>query len=169
MSPALPKKNVALLFLNLPRSDYLCLQIIVLGRIIAIDYGTKRTGIAVTDPGKLIASPLKTVLTHELMNFLDDYFGGEEVEALVVGLPRRMDNTESESMKQIKYFVVAFKKRFPQIPVLWEDERFTSKLAKDALLEGGMKKSDRRVKGNIDKVSAALILQSYLERKNNLT
>lgn len=112
---------------------------------------------------------MKTVLTHELMNFLDDYFSGEKVEAIVVGQPRKMDNTESESMKQIRFFVSAFKKRFPWIPVRWEDERFTSKLAKDALLAGGMKKSDRRVKGTIDQVSAALILQSYLERKNNLT
>lgn len=131
----------------------------------AIDYGTKRTGIAVSDPRQIIASPLETVASHQLMLYLEEYFASEKVETLVVGLPRKMDNTESESMKQIRYFVAAFKKRFPRIPVVWEDERFTSSLAKDALLEGGMKKSDRRVKGNIDKVSAALILQSFLERK----
>jgi len=122
----------------------------------------------VTDPGQMIASPLETVFTHELMNFLDDYFRKEEVEVLVVGLPIRTDGRESESMKPLRFFVQAFKKRFPQIVVAWMDERFTSKMAMDAMVAGGMKKSDRRVKGNIDKVSAALILQSYLERRNNL-
>jgi len=141
----------------------------LLGRILAIDYGTKRTGIAVTDPGQMIASPLDTVASHELMLFLEDYFVREKVEAVVVGHPRKMDNSESESMKQIRFFVAAFRKRFPAMKVEWMDERFTSSLAKDALLEGGMKKSDRRVKGNIDKVSAALILQSFLEQKNNLS
>jgi putative Holliday junction resolvase len=140
----------------------------LLGRILAIDYGTKRTGIAVTDPLQMIASPLETVASHELMLYLETYFSREEVEALVVGQPRKMDNTESESMKQIRFFVEAFKKRFPQMPVKWMDERFTSKLAMDAMLEGGMKKSDRRVKGNVDKVSAALILHSFLQQKNNL-
>ncbi|MEN8201390.1 MAG: Holliday junction resolvase RuvX [Bacteroidota bacterium] len=137
-----------------------------MSRILAIDYGTKRTGIAVTDPEQIIASPLDTVATHNLMSYLEAYFARENVETIVVGQPRKMDNTESESMKQIRFFVEAFKKRFSQIAVRWMDERFTSKLAMDALLEGGMKKSDRRVKGNIDKVSAALILQSFLERKN---
>jgi len=140
----------------------------LLGRILAIDYGTKRTGIAVTDPGQMIASPLDTVASHDLMNYLEDFITRESVETIVVGLPRKMDNTESESMKQIRFFVAAFRKRFPGLKVEWMDERFTSKLAMDALVRGGMKKSDRRVKGNIDKVSAALILQSYLERKNNL-
>ena len=102
------------------------------------------------------------------MNYLEDFITRESVETIVVGLPRKMDNTESESMKQIRFFVAAFRKRFPGLKVEWMDERFTSKLAMDALVRGGMKKSDRRVKGNIDKVSAALILQSYLERKNNL-
>jgi putative Holliday junction resolvase len=136
-----------------------------LGRIVAIDYGTKRTGVAVTDPGQMIASPLETVATHELMTFLHKYFEKEQVELLVVGLPRQMDNSDSESLKQIRFFVQAFKKRFQEIPVEWADERFTSKMAKDALLSGGMKKSERIKKGNLDKVSAALILQSYLEGK----
>ena len=141
----------------------------MLGRIVAIDYGTKRTGVAVTDPGQIIASPMETVPTHELMLFLESYFKKEKVDALVVGHPRKMDNTESDSMKQIRYFVEAFKKRFTEIQVEWTDERFTSKLAMDAMVTGGMKKSDRRVKGNIDKVSAAIILQSYLEQRNNLS
>ncbi len=138
------------------------------GRIVAIDYGSKRTGIAVTDPEQIIASPLETVLTHELMNYLMTYFEKEEVELLVVGHPRQMDHSESESMKQIRFFVGAFKKRFKKIPVEWMDERFTSRLAMDAMITGGMKKSDRRIKGNVDRVSAALILQSFLEKRNNM-
>ena len=136
-----------------------------MGRIVSIDYGTKRTGVAVTDPGQIIASPLDTVPTHELMLFLDSYFRAEKVDTLVVGHPRKMDHTDSESMKQIRFFVDAFKKRFENIEVAWIDERFTSKLAMDAMVKGGMKKSDRRVKGNIDKVSAAIIL----EQKNNFS
>lgn len=139
-----------------------------MGRIIAIDYGTKRTGIAVTDPGQIIASPLETVQSHELMHFLEAYIEKENVETMVVGHPRNMDHSDSESMKYIRFFVEAFKKRFVQVPVEWMDERFTSKLAMDAMVTGGMKKSDRRIKGNVDKISAAIILQSYLEKKNNL-
>ena len=140
-----------------------------MGRIIAIDYGTKRTGLAVTDPGQMIASPMETVPTHELMNYLQAYFEKEQVDLLVVGLPRQMDHSDSESLKLIRYFVGAFKKRFKEIPVEWMDERFTSKMAMDAMVEGGMKKSDRRVKGNVDKVSASLILQSWMEQENNIS
>jgi len=140
----------------------------VLSRILAIDYGTKRTGLAVTDPGQMIASPLETVPTHELMHYLQAYFEREQVDLVVVGHPRQMDHSESESMKQIRFFVGAFKKRFREIPVEWEDERFTSKMAMDALISGGAKKSDRRVRGNVDRISAALILQSFLERRNNM-
>ena len=138
-----------------------------LGRILAIDYGTKRTGLAVTDPGQIIASPLDTVVTHELMHFLESYFKREIVEVLVVGHPRKMDNTDSDSMKHIRHFVEAFRKRFPDIPVKWMDERFTSKMAMDSMVAGGVKKSDRQVKANVDKVSASLILQSYLEAKQS--
>ena len=118
-----------------------------------------------TDPGQMIASPLETVFTHELMHFLQAYFEKELVDLLVVGHPRQMDHSDSESLKQIRFFVQAFKKRFEKIPVEWVDERFSSKLAMDAMITGGMKKSDRRLKGNVDKVSAAIILQSYLEKK----
>jgi putative Holliday junction resolvase len=138
-----------------------------LSRILAIDYGTKRTGIAVTDPGQMIASPLETVATHELMGYLERYFGREEVETLVVGYPTKTDGTDSESMKPLRYFVQAFKKRFPSVGVEWMDERFTSKMAMEAMVTGGMKKSDRRVKGNLDKISASLILQTWMERRNN--
>jgi putative Holliday junction resolvase len=137
-----------------------------LGRIVAIDYGTKRTGVAVTDPEQLIATPLETVPTHELMRYLQAYFNQEHVDLLVVGHPRKMDYSESDSMKHIRFFVGAFRKRFEKIPVEFVDERFSSSLAKDALLHGGMKKSKREVKGNVDKVSAAIILQSYLEGRN---
>ncbi len=138
-----------------------------LGRIIAIDYGTKRTGVAVTDRGRMIASPLETVATHELMHYLRAYFEKEQVDLLVVGHPRQMDHSDSESMKHIRFFVAAFKKRFKDIPVKWMDERFTSRMAMDAMVAGGMKKSDRRVKGNVDRVSASLILQTFLEKENN--
>jgi len=140
----------------------------VLGRIIAIDYGTRRSGLAVTDPGQMIASPLETIPTHELMHYLQAYFEREQVDLVVVGHPRQMDYSESESMKQIRFFVGAFKKRFKEIPVEWMDERFTSKMAMDAMIAGGVKKSDRKVKGNVDRISAALILQSFLERRNNM-
>lgn len=159
---------MALLFPTLRCWVYLCSQIADLGRILAIDYGTKRTGIAVTDPGQMIASPLETVASHDLMHYLEAYFSREAVETIVVGKPMKMDNTESESMKQIRFFVAAFRKRFPAMKLEWMDERFTSSLAKSALLEGGMKKSDRRVKEHVDKLSASLILQSYLESQNNL-
>jgi len=102
------------------------------------------------------------------MSYLQAYFEKEQVELLVVGQARQMDYSESESMKQIRFFVGAFKKRFKEIPVEWMDERFTSRLAMDAMVAGGMKKSDRKVKGNVDRVSAALILQTFLERKNNM-
>ncbi|MFH0756535.1 MAG: Holliday junction resolvase RuvX [Bacteroidota bacterium] len=137
-----------------------------MGRILAIDYGTKRTGLAVTDPGQMIASPLETVLSHELMRYLESYFEKEDVEILVVGHPTRMDGSDSESMKPLRFFVQAFRKRFPGVRVAFMDERFTSRMAIEAMVSGGMKKSDRRVKGNVDKVSAALILQSWMEREN---
>jgi putative Holliday junction resolvase len=138
-----------------------------LGRIVAIDYGTKRTGVAVTDPEQMIATPLDTVPTHELMKYLQTYFEKEQVDLVVVGYPRKMDYSESESVKQIRFFVGAFKKRFENIPVEFMDERFTSSLAKEALIRGGMKKSKRQEKGQVDRVSASLILQSFLEKRNN--
>ena len=139
-----------------------------LSRIIAIDYGTKRTGIAVTDPGQMIASPMETVASHELMLYLEEYFKKEEVGILVVGHPTKTDGSDSESMRPLRFFVQAFKKRFPGVGVEWMDERFTSKMAMEAMVTGGMKKSERRVKGNIDKISASLILQSWMERRNNM-
>ena len=138
-----------------------------MGRYMAIDYGTKRTGIAVTDPMQMIATALNTVQTHALMTFLTAYFQTEDVEKMIVGKPLRLDGSESDSMKYVRQFVRAFKKRFPGIAVEWVDERFTSSLARDALLSGGMKKQDRAKKGHVDKISAVIILQSYLEAQNN--
>lgn len=137
-----------------------------MGRILAIDYGTKRTGVAVTDPLQMIASPLETVPTHDLMNFLDDYMKHEQVDLLVVGEPIQKNATPSETQPQIRFFVQAFRMRFKGIPVEWVDERFTTRMAMDAAVEGGMKKSDRRKKGSLDKISAAIILQAYLEGAN---
>lgn len=138
-----------------------------LGRYLSIDYGTKRCGIAVTDPLKMIASGLDTVASHELMTYLADYLSREEVECVVLGKPMRMDNTQSESFVHAERFVQAFRKRFPDMKVVWMDERNTSKMAVQAMVEGGMKKNERRKKENIDKLSAAIILQSYLEQENN--
>jgi putative Holliday junction resolvase len=135
-----------------------------LGRIIGIDYGTKRVGVAVTDPLQMIASGLTTVGAHEILDFLSDYLQKESVEMIVLGLPKKMNNTDSESLKYIRQFETALKRRFPGLPVKWIDERFTSHLAMDAMIRGGMKKKDRQVKGNLDKISAAIILQTYLEQ-----
>ena len=121
-----------------------------------------------TDPGQIIASPMETVATHELMLYLEDYFKKEEVGTMIVGHPTQRDGSDSESMKPLRFFIQAFRKRFPGVRVEWMDERFTSKMAMDAMVAGGMKKADRRMKGNVDKISASLILQSWMERRNNL-
>ena len=136
-----------------------------MGRILAIDYGRKRTGIAVTDPLQMIANGLTTVRTHELMTFLMDYFGRESVDRVIIGLPKQMDNTASESMKYITPFVNQFKKKFPDLPIEFVDERFTSVLAQRTILEAGLKKKDRQNKALVDEVSATIILQTYLESK----
>jgi RNAse H-fold protein YqgF len=138
-----------------------------LGRILAIDYGLKRVGVAVTDPLKIIANSLTTVETAKLMDFLSDYFLKENVECLVVGLPKQMNNQPSESMVYIEEFVAKFRTRFPNMPVNYVDERFTSKLAVQAMVQGGVKKKDRQNKALIDSVSATIILQSYLESLNS--
>jgi len=136
-----------------------------MGRILSIDYGRKRTGLAVTDSLKLIAGGLGTVPSGELLNFLEDYTKKEVVERIVVGLPKQMNNQPSESMKYIEPFVRLLQKRLPDIPVEYFDERFTSVLAHQAMLEGGLKKKDRQNKALVDEISAVIILQSYLESK----
>ena len=134
-----------------------------MGRILAIDYGQKRVGIAVTDPLKIIASGLPTVLSHEVFDFLRKYIQKEPVELFVVGLAKNMDNTESESMVYIKPFVEGLKNKFPDIPVEMYDERFTSKIAFQAMIDGGLSKKSRQNKATIDSVSATILLQDFLE------
>jgi len=135
-----------------------------LGRILALDYGKVRTGIAVTDTLKMIASGLTTVSTSELFQFLSEYLKKEKIETLVVGEPRQMLDKPSESEVYIAKFLTEFGKRYPEIKVERQDERFTSKLAVQSMIEGGMKKKKRRDKALVDEISATLILQAYLER-----
>ena len=136
-----------------------------MGRILAFDYGTKRTGIAVTDPLQLIASGLKTVETSEILTFLKSYCTDEEVVLFVVGLPKQMNNLPSESEQFIKSFIRNLKRTFPEIPIKREDERFTSKMALQSMIDSGIKKKQRQNKSMVDEISATLILQSYLNRK----
>jgi len=136
------------------------------GRILAIDYGRKRVGVAVTDPMKMIANGLTTVHPKDLFEFLQDYFNKETVDILVVGYPKQMNNQPSEALHYINPFLKKFRKQFPDISVELEDERFTSKMAQQTMIDGGMKKSDRQNKGNIDRISATIILQSYLQHQN---
>lgn len=138
-----------------------------MGRILAIDYGQKRTGLAVTDPLQIIANGLTTVLTTQLETFISDYVKREEVECIVVGLPRQNSGEFSENMKRITPFVNRLKKVFPNIMIEMVDERFTSVLAHRAMLEAGLKKKDRQNKALVDEISACIILQTYMESKKN--
>lgn len=133
----------------------------------AIDYGKKRTGVAVTDPLQMIANGLETVATHELEKFLVSYFQKEKVDLVAMGYPKQMNNQPSENVTRINHFLNRFKKVFPNVPVELVDERFTSQIAFQAMIDGGVKKEKRKDKGLVDKVSASLILQSYLEQRNN--
>ena len=133
-----------------------------MGRILAIDFGRKRTGIAVTDTLQLIANGLATVATAQLMDFLKAYVAKESVELIVVGQPKQMDNTPSESMRYLKPFLARLAKEIPEMPVVMYDERFTSVLAHRAMLDGGMKKMARRDKSIVDEIAATIILTDYL-------
>ena len=133
-----------------------------MGRILAIDFGTKRTGIAVTDPLRIIPGGLTTVATHELMAFLAGYFAKEPVDLIVVGHPTNMNGEESASMQQIRPFVDKLRKQYPDKEVVMFDERFTSVLAQKAILEAGITKMARRNKALVDEVSATIILESYM-------
>ncbi len=134
-----------------------------MGRILALDYGRKRTGIAVTDTLRIVANGLTTVASHELMDFLQRYVASEPVDKIVIGLPKRMNNELSESMKYIEPFLNRLRKVMPEMPVEMFDERFTSVLAHRAMIDGGMKKSDRRDKAIVDEISATIILNNYLD------
>ncbi|GHV66329.1 putative pre-16S rRNA nuclease [Bacteroidia bacterium] len=136
---------------------------LIVGRILAVDYGKKRVGIAVTDPGQMIANGLQTVLSNEVFLFLERYLNTEKVDLFVVGYPKQMNNQESESMVYIRPFVRGLKRKFPDIPVEMYDERFTSVMAHKALIEGGFKKKTREDKAGIDTMSATILLTSYLE------
>lgn len=138
-----------------------------MGRIMAIDYGKKRTGLAVTDPERIIATGLTTVETPKLMQFLSDYFAKETVDTIVVGEPKQMDNTPSESAQYIEPFLGELAKKFPEKEICRMDERFTSKIAFQAMIDGGLKKKQRQNKALIDTISATLILQNYMELKVN--
>ncbi len=137
-----------------------------MGRILAIDYGQKRVGLAVTDEDRIIASPLTTVHSKDIIVFLKDYMKRERVDLFVVGEPRQMNNQASESVKFIDPFVRLLAREFPEIPVERVDERFTSKMAQRSMLESGLKKKDRSDKSIVDMVSAAIILQSFLEMQS---
>ena len=134
-------------------------------RLLAIDFGTKRTGIAVTDPQQIIATALDTVPTHKLFEFLKDYLQKEQVEAIVIGLPKNLENQDTNSTAAVRGAIKRLRKEFESIPVLEHDERFTSTMAMQSMVMGGVSKKNRRDKSNLDKISATIILQSFMESR----
>ncbi len=136
-----------------------------MGRLLAIDYGRKRTGIAVSDPLQLIANGLTTVATHELTDFLKDYVGREAVDEIIVGLPVQTNGQASENQQRVRQFVARLRKLMPDVPVVFYDERFTSVLAHRAMIDGGLRQKQRRDKALVDTISATIILQSYMEHR----
>lgn len=145
---------------------YFC-RIMSEGRILALDYGSKRTGIAVTDELQLIASGLMTVPTAELITVLENYLAEEKVQTIVVGDPRQMDATPSEIQNELEGFILKLESRFPELNIERQDERFTSKMAVQSLVASGVKKKKRQDKALVDEVSATLILQAYIDRIKN--
>jgi putative Holliday junction resolvase len=138
-----------------------------MGRIVALDYGQKRTGIATTDPLQIIANSLTTIPSSGVIPFLVSYAAKETVDSFVVGYPKQMNNSPSEAVKYIDPFIVLLKKTFPGKEVYLMDERFTSKIALQTMISGGVKKKDRQNKALLDAISATIILQSYLEYRSN--
>ncbi len=136
-----------------------------MARLLSIDFGKKRTGIAVTDEFQIIASGLTTVETHNLMPFLRDYFAKEKVETVIIGDPKRLNNEPSEVVPLIEQFLEKFSKEFPNIPFKKVDERFTSKIAFKSMIDSGLKKKQRQNKALIDEIAATIILQDYLNQK----
>jgi putative Holliday junction resolvase len=139
----------------------------IMSRILAIDYGRKRIGLAVSDPLQLIANRLTTIPTYEIWDFLSDYFMKENVETIVVGYPRQMNNEASDAVRYINPFLKKFQIKYPEKKLELQDERFTSKMAFQTMIDGGLKKQQRKDKSMIDAVSATIILQGYLEQKRN--
>ncbi len=133
-----------------------------MGRIMAIDYGQKRVGIAITDPCRIIATALTTIHSKDIFTFLNNYTSNEAVDIIVVGYPKQMNNKPSEAIKYIKPFFEKLQKNYPSIKCVLFDERFTSKIALQSMIDAGMKKNDRQKKENIDKISATLLLQDFL-------
>jgi putative Holliday junction resolvase len=133
-----------------------------LARILSIDYGRKRTGLAVSDPLQIIASGLATVESSQLIPFLKDYFQKEQVEQIIIGEPKNMDDSDTHATPLVEAFIKQLQKHFPQIPVKKVDERFTSKMAKDAMLDMGLKKMQRRNKALVDEIAATILLQEYM-------
>ena len=138
-----------------------------MGRIMGIDYGRKRTGVAVTDPLQIVANNLATVPTHTLMKFIKDYMAREQVERIIIGQPTQLNGEPSESMKYITPFVNRLRKELPDMPIVMYDERFTSTIAHQAMIDGGMKKTDRRDKARVDAIAATIILNDYLQSRFN--
>jgi len=135
-----------------------------LARILCIDYGAKRTGLAVTDPMKIIASSLTAVDTKDLLTFLKKYFEQETVELILIGEPKNLDDSDTHATPLVNQFIKKMQKEFPAIPIKKVDERYTSKLATQAMLQMGMKKKDRRNKKNVDEIAATIMLQEHLEK-----
>lgn len=138
-----------------------------MGRIMGIDYGRKRTGVAVTDQLQIVANNLATVPTHTLMQFIQDYMAREQVERIIIGQPTQLNGEPSESMKYITPFVNRLRKELPDMPIVMYDERFTSTIAHQAMIDGGMKKTDRRDKARVDAIAATIILNDYLQSRFN--
>ena len=136
-----------------------------MARILSIDYGKKRTGLAVTDPLQIIASGLATVSTSELFDYLKQYVAKEQVERIVIGEPKQPNGQPSENLQRVQQFVNRWRKAVPDIPIFFYDERFTSVLAHQAMIDGGLKKKDRQNKALVDEISATIILQDYMRSK----
>ncbi len=134
-----------------------------MARILAIDYGGKRTGLAVTDPLQIIATGLETIHSKDLIPYLQKYLATEQVELIIIGLPVNWDESDTHGTPLVKAAIKSLQKHFPAMPIKTVDERYTSKMAKDAMLQMGMKKKDRQVKGNVDVIAATIILQEYLQ------
>jgi putative holliday junction resolvase len=137
-----------------------------LPRIIAIDYGLKRTGLAVTDPMQIIATALTTIESPKLISFLKDYFSKEQVELIIIGEPKNWDDTDTHATPLVKKIMIRLQKEFPQMPLKTVDERYTSKMASQAMVEMGMKKKQRQNKGMVDQIAAAIMLQEYLRNSD---
>src|SRR5688572_19329025 len=136
-----------------------------MARILAIDYGLKRTGLAVTDPLKIIANGLTTVDTKDLFTFLKKYFAAEQVELIIIGEPKNLDDSDTHATPLVEKCIADLRKNFPTIPIQKVDERFTSKMAKDSMLEMGLKKKQRQSKALVDEIAATILLQEYLRSR----